>query len=802
MKKYININRVISFLLILPFVITSLNINFSYASWSDEIIYPLKEVSKLSCRFQNFKELWANCKQKLPILHTSDLKKYIKLNWGYNDYTRFYTTLWGASYKYWWDVWFWWHEWIDIATAKWTPVYSIAKWTVVVAKRELGWGSVVSIEHIIRWKKVFSNYAHMSKILVKKWQKVNAWTKIWEVGSEWNSTWNHLHFQIDLDTLFHPFYYSRKTCPYSYSDITEKWVCFNELAAHTLDPLKFLETKGAILDSIKNTNVKVSRSNFNTTSNYKAPKATSFMDIFNRTVYVWYSKDDIKKVQEVFKRIWYYKWVIDWNYSHIENDVIKYQLDKWVINSKTENWAGWFGPKTRAQAKKDYLKIINKIWLVNTSISKKIVNNTNTTQKIERKNILTRAEIEKRELDDFLRKYKIGLSLSNYWWNVNIWWHIILNIEIKEKRNNRYFRWNTPLNVTFPVNNWNIKVFPTKLYNFSDWKRKVQITWIKQWNTRLQVKLWQKILKTFNIKVLKSWQKIYPKSARILWSSRIVYWDIKKWVAVMKDSNNKYLINVKYSSTYTLKWNDDALVCLKSWSFNNIWKIFKSNCKQSDFKRSISFDYSKTVWWLVLFEYKVTWSHPKIQLLNNYKNIWLATKNIYVTNPKDIKANYVYHNSVIAMLKDNIATWVRKWYFMANRDLTNQDAIVWIRNTLIKLKNDSVDLDMINKIDSNLEKLKQERLIKYKPITRKDFIELTYKYLNFNNFKWYTPKNFRDISADLNKKVWFIFRNNVTWKDKYWAKYFRPESHINRWEATFVLSEIYNHNKNYFLTLR
>ena len=804
MKKNININRLISALLILPFIAVNLWINTVSAA-TDKIVYPLNEVSKLSCRYQDFKDLWSNCKQKLPILHTKDYSKYIKSNWGYNEFTRYYTVLWWASYKYGWDVWFWGHEWTDIATSKWTPVYSIANGKVIVAKYALWWWNVVTVEHNIRWKKVYSNYAHMSKITVKKWQNVNAWSKIWEVWSEWNSTWNHLHFQIDLDTPFHPFYYNRKTCPYSYNVITEKWVCFNELAQNTIDPLLFLETKWAILDNIKTTNLKISRNNFNTSSvNVSSSKSTDdFIDIFNRTVYVGYDKNDIKSVQKVFKTLGYYKWAIDWDYKKLEKYVIEYQLNRKIILSKNENWAGRFWPKTRAQAKKDYLKITWWKWQIKSSFKKEVSTPTVVkTQKIERRNILTRAEIEKREIDDFLRTYKIDLRLSNIWWNVNLGSSINLIIEIKNKRTNRYFRWNTPLNITFPINNNNIKVFPTKLYNFSDGKRTAKITWIKEWNTSLQVKLWNKILNVFNIKVLKSWKTIYPKSARLFSSSKIVLWDTKKWIIALRDSSNKYLINLRYGSSYKLKTNWDALVCLKSWSIKDIKRIYKSKCKQSDFKSEVSFDYNSTVWGLILFEYKATGLNPQIQLVNNYKNLSLVNKRFYVTNPKDIKSNYVYKDDVLEMLKENIVNWINKWYFLQNRDLTNGDALVWIENALYKLKETTYDNSIKAKIDSKLKDLKKERLSKYKAISRKWFLELSYKYLNLNIKKWYSSKNYRDLDSDLNKKAWVVFWNGVTWKDNFWEKYFRPDSHITRWEAAFMLNQTYKNNKNIFLTLK
>lgn len=256
---------------LLFFLVFSIISRDSYVSAWEEMIYPLKEISKLECRFTKFSELWSNCKEQLPILKTKDYKKYAKQSWGYNKFTRLYTVLWWASYKYGWDVWNWGHMWTDIATAEWTPVYNIYTWKVIHAKKWIHTWNMVSVEHIINWKTVVSNYMHLSKISVKKWQKINTWVKIWEVWSTWNSTWNHLHFQIDYDTPYHPYYYSYDTCPYAYSKISESSICFDELKANTIDPLLFLESQWAVLNDIKIEKV----SKEPTVSTKKTPKKTT-----------------------------------------------------------------------------------------------------------------------------------------------------------------------------------------------------------------------------------------------------------------------------------------------------------------------------------------------------------------------------------------------------------------------------------------------------------------------------------------------------------------------------------------------
>jgi len=44
---------------------------------NDVVIYPLKQISKLQCRFQKFSEMADDCKKDLPILNTKDYKKYL-----------------------------------------------------------------------------------------------------------------------------------------------------------------------------------------------------------------------------------------------------------------------------------------------------------------------------------------------------------------------------------------------------------------------------------------------------------------------------------------------------------------------------------------------------------------------------------------------------------------------------------------------------------------------------------------------------------------------------------------------------
>jgi len=231
------LKKFLFWILFLPF--------FSFA-WT----YPLKEVSKpvASCKYAPWSTLWPSCKIPLPILKPQDYEKYK------SDltYRRIYTVLWASSYKYGWDQWYWTHEWVDIATSLWTPVYSIWDGKVISASYKKGRWNVIVIQYKVNWRYIYANYAHLNKILVRAGEYVKYWQKIWEVGHSWFSIWNHLHFQIDTkeSVYHHPFWFGSCSYWHSIIDIVNNTFCLSDLKANTVDPLKFLATNWAIISQI------------------------------------------------------------------------------------------------------------------------------------------------------------------------------------------------------------------------------------------------------------------------------------------------------------------------------------------------------------------------------------------------------------------------------------------------------------------------------------------------------------------------------------------------------------------------
>ena len=88
------------------------------------------------------------------------------------------------------------HKGIDYAAPSGTPVRSVGDGTIVFAGAQRGYGNVIEVSHRNNKTTVF---AHLSRIDVKKGQKVEQGAVIGAVGSTGFSTGPHLHFEFRVD---------------------------------------------------------------------------------------------------------------------------------------------------------------------------------------------------------------------------------------------------------------------------------------------------------------------------------------------------------------------------------------------------------------------------------------------------------------------------------------------------------------------------------------------------------------------------------------------------------------------------
>ncbi len=84
----------------------------------------------------------------------------------------------------------------DYRAARGTPVYAAAGGEVVFSGRRGGYGRSIDILH---GDGVLTRYAHLSKLLVKRGERVTVDQRIGDVGATGRATGAHLHFEVRID---------------------------------------------------------------------------------------------------------------------------------------------------------------------------------------------------------------------------------------------------------------------------------------------------------------------------------------------------------------------------------------------------------------------------------------------------------------------------------------------------------------------------------------------------------------------------------------------------------------------------
>ena len=85
------------------------------------------------------------------------------------------------------------HPGIDYPNPTGTPVFSAGQGTILFAGWKTGYGKFIEIDH---GNGLVTRYGHLSKILVRVGQRINAGDLIGKVGSTGRSTGPHLHFEV------------------------------------------------------------------------------------------------------------------------------------------------------------------------------------------------------------------------------------------------------------------------------------------------------------------------------------------------------------------------------------------------------------------------------------------------------------------------------------------------------------------------------------------------------------------------------------------------------------------------------
>lgn len=85
------------------------------------------------------------------------------------------------------------HKGVDIAAPNWTSIFATAGGVVTFAGTKAAYGRIVEVDHGFGF---VTRYAHLSKVLVKKGQRVKFHEEIAKMGSSGRSTGSHVHYEV------------------------------------------------------------------------------------------------------------------------------------------------------------------------------------------------------------------------------------------------------------------------------------------------------------------------------------------------------------------------------------------------------------------------------------------------------------------------------------------------------------------------------------------------------------------------------------------------------------------------------
>jgi murein DD-endopeptidase MepM/ murein hydrolase activator NlpD len=88
------------------------------------------------------------------------------------------------------------HEGLDIANSRWTPIYATADGIVTTSNGNSNFGNLVVIDH---GNGYVTKYAHMTKIMVEKGQLVKRYGLVGYMGDSGRATGIHLHYEVHRD---------------------------------------------------------------------------------------------------------------------------------------------------------------------------------------------------------------------------------------------------------------------------------------------------------------------------------------------------------------------------------------------------------------------------------------------------------------------------------------------------------------------------------------------------------------------------------------------------------------------------
>lgn len=153
----------------------------------------------------------------------------------------------------------------------------------------------------------------------------------------------------------------------------------------------------------------------------------------------------------------------------------------------------------------------------------------------------------------------------------------------------------------------------------------------------------------------------------------------------MKDQYGNKLVKTQYDGNYEVVSSDDVLYCIKRGTIQDIKALYKRKCLDEEFTKTLNFDYRDTVGGVLLFDYKVLDTARiefEVKTVGNGKV--LAKDTVKTQTPKGLETDYEYFSEVIQSLSNWVTSGITNGYYAEDKQVSQHDAVTWIKNILIE----------------------------------------------------------------------------------------------------------------------
>jgi hypothetical protein len=167
-----------------------------------------------------------------------------------------------------------------------------------------------------------------------------------------------------------------------------------------------------------------------------------------------------------------------------------------------------------------------------------------------------------------------------------------------------------------------------------------------------------------------------------------------------------------------------------------------------------------------------------------------------------LNAEYAYSGEVQELLEKGIVDGISRGYFLEDRELSHNDAVKWLENTLFILKDQANSEGKRAQIQEKLDTLKKQNTDEYSYLSRRAFLEKATDFLVFDDVFPEMSIEYRDLNEEENKIANLVFDTDNTWRDRFGEKYYRPKEKISRGEAAYLISRVLEKKTSNFVTLK